>query len=264
VSKSGFASEKVMRSYLSALLIEEEEEQKAVAPAQAELRPVAKLLEKVNVIERPVRAAAAPFNKVSKQPVKAQIKTAVVEPKVAPIAAPQPIRKMPEPPKAVVQEKEYRKGDFQALFFDVAGLTVAVPLTELGGIHNMGKINTLPGKPDWFMGVMVHRDTKLSVVHTAKWVMPEKCDNELENTIEYQYIIMLDNSTWGLSCEKLINTVTLSQDDVKWRQHRGRRPWLAGLIKERMCALLDVSALIELLDQGQSSHHDIIGSLETD
>ncbi len=232
MSKSGFASEKVMRNYLSALLVDEDET--ALAQADKEkLRPVEKLLEKVNVIEQPPKAV----------PVEKQAVTT-------------PERVLDKVEQAVAKElskKEYRSGEFQALFFDVAGLTVAVPLTELGGIHRMDKLNQLPGKPPWFMGVMLHREEKINVVNSALWVMPEKYDENMENELDYQYIIMLDDSRWGIACGELVNTVTLSQDDVKWREQAGRRPWLAGLIKERMCALLDVSAMIELLEQGQDS-----------
>jgi purine-binding chemotaxis protein CheW len=268
VSKPGFASEKVMRNYLNALLIDEEECQTVAEPDDAQLRPVAKLLEKVNVIERPVQPTMA--EQVAEQ-VKAAKVAAKIKSKQNKVARAKPaqlqtttttrtvaVERAIEPAKSIVQEKAYRKGEFQALFFDVAGLTVAVPLTELGGIHNMGELNNLPGKPDWFMGVRLHREQKLNVVNTAKWVMPEKYDNDLENNIDYQYIIMLDDSPWGLACEKLVNTITLNQDDVKWRENAGRRPWLAGLIKERMCALLDVSALIKLLGKGQNSLDDLI------
>ena len=260
MSKSGFASEKVMTNYLSALLVdedvEEEQAQAATQTVDTQLRPVARLLEKVNVIEQPAPVESKPVARtVAPKPIKKpapKVKEKVL-PTVEALVQSQTHREIASPPKAPVVEKEYRKGQFQALFFDVAGLTVAVPLTELGGIHNMGKLNSIVGKPDWFMGVMVYRDSKLNIVNTAKWVMPEKYDNTLENDLEYQYIIMLDNSPWGLACEKLINTVTLEQDDVKWRESSGRRPWLAGLIKERMCALLDVSALIAMLEQGQGS-----------
>lgn len=280
MSKSGFASEKVMKNYLSALLTDEDAVQQqapekvsakkaplkvATKTAEAELRPVAKLLEKVNVIEQaaPIpapKAKVAPQARVEPKPAPAPVAKAPV---AAPVAKPLPtvealvqsqgFQRKGEPPKSPTETKEYRKGQFQALFFDVAGLTVAVPLTELGGIHNMGKLNSIVGKPGWFMGVMVHRENQFNIVNTAKWVMPEKYDNTLENDLEYQYIIMLDNSPWGLACEKLVNTVTLEQDEVKWRENTGRRPWLAGLIKERMCALIDVSALIEMLEQGQGS-----------
>lgn len=257
MSKPSFASEKVMRNYLNALLIDEEEGAVQSAPlkddVEPQLKPVAKLLEKVNVIEQPEPVAKA--TPQAKAPIQAPVKAPAPKPQ-APAPAIRTQKGGGKDKTPAVPDKLYRQGEFQALFFDVAGLTVAVPLTELGGIHNMGKLNSLIGKPDWFMGVMVHREQKLNIVNTAKWVMPEKYDIDLENSIEYQYIIMLDNSNWGLACEKLINTVTLNQDDVKWKEQSGRRPWLAGLIKERMCALLDVSALIEMLNNGLSTQDE--------
>jgi len=146
--------------------------------------------------------------------------------------------------------KSYRQGDFQALFFNVAGLTLAVPLIELGGIHNVDKITSLMGKPNWFKGVMLHRSEKINVVDTALWVMPEKYDETLKNSLNYQYIIMLNNSPWGLMAENLVDTVVLKQDEVKWLDSPSKRPWLAGLVKDKMCALLDIEALIALLNEG--------------
>jgi len=159
--------------------------------------------------------------------------------------------------KAVSKEqKSYRQGEFQAMFFDVAGLIIAVPLIELGGIHKTDKTNSLMGKPDWFKGVMLYRDEKINVVDTALWVMPEKCDEKLKNSLNYQYIIMLNDSPWGLSAENLVDTVVLKQDEVKWLDSTNKRPWLAGLVKDKMCALLDVSALIQLLDEGSNIYQD--------
>jgi len=147
-------------------------------------------------------------------------------------------------------DKSYRQGDFQALFFDVAGLTIAVPLIELGGIHQVEKTTALMGKPDWFKGIMIHRDEKINVVDTALWVMPEKYDTNMKESLNYQYIIMLNDSAWGLMAENLVDTVTLNQDQVKWLDSSNKRPWLAGLVKDKMCALLDVDSLIELLNEG--------------
>ncbi len=143
---------------------------------------------------------------------------------------------------------------FQALFFEVAGLTLAVPLTTLGGIHQIEKVGPLFGKPDWFMGVMLHRESKLNVVDSAKWVMPEKYDENLAQSLNYRYLIMLGESAWGLASEKLVNTVNLTTDDVKWRESTGKRPWLAGMVKEKMCALIDVEELISMLNKGLGSN----------
>ncbi|MFM2485122.1 chemotaxis protein CheW [Celerinatantimonas yamalensis] len=134
---------------------------------------------------------------------------------------------------------------FQALFFEVAGITYAVPLSELGGIHQITEINSLFGKPKWFAGMMMQRENKFNAVDMAKWVMPDKAIE-----VNYRYLVILEDSVWGLCCERLIGTEWLSEEDVKWRQSPGKRPWLAGMIKKRMCALLHVDELLELLNRG--------------
>lgn len=249
-----FASRKVMRSYLNALLTEEQEP----VPVTVQKQQLNKLLADV----KPAPEVQAP--KVVAKPV-AQTQNKVVAPvkpqavavaaKVTPAQVEPVVQKVvtPPPPAVPVVEKSYRQGKFQALFFEVAGLKVALPLKELGGIHQMGTLNTLPGKPDWYKGVMLYRDQKINVVNTAMWVMPEKYDQALAEKLNYQYVIMLGKSSWGLACETLVNTVSLEQDDVKWRSSEGKRPWLAGLIKQHMCALLDVDALIALLAKGAAS-----------
>lgn len=152
--------------------------------------------------------------------------------------------------------KAYRKGSFQALFFNVGGLTVAVPLIELGGIHNIEKTTALMGKPEWYKGVMLHREERINVVDTAMWVMPEKCDENMKSSLNYQYVIMLSDSAWGLAAENLVDTVVLKEDEVKWLDTPNKRPWLAGLVKDKMCALLDVNSLIQLLNEGSGINQD--------
>ena len=136
--------------------------------------------------------------------------------------------------------------EFQALFFEVAGVTFAVPLMELGGIHQLGEVSALFGQPKWYRGIMTQREQQMSVVDTALWVMPEQ---DLEVT-DYQYLIMLGESNWGLACHHLKGTELLHRDQVKWRHQEGKRPWLAGMVKEKMCALLHVRELLVLLARG--------------
>jgi len=163
-----------------------------------------------------------------------------------------------QPNKQVVEATVTEVPDepFQALFFEVAGLVLAVPLQELGGIHNLTEINSLFGKPDWFHGVMINREKKLNVVDSARWVMPEKYDKNMEESLNYQYLIMLDESNWGLAAEKLVETELIHPDAVKWRTQPGKRPWLLGTIKEKMCALLHVGDLIAMLEQGVNARQE--------
>lgn len=258
------ASQKVMRHYLNALLTEEPEVSTPVEEVKkaqlnkllAEVKPTksADTATSTAPVTPANRTVAKKVAEPTGKPTIAVPVVAPVAPKVEPVAKATVATTTPPPltPAATVV-KDYRAGKFQALFFEVAGLKVALPLKELGGIHQIGLLNTLPGKPAWYKGVMLYREQKINVVNTAMWVMPEKYDQALAEKLNYQYVIMLGKSSWGLACETLVNTITLEQDDVKWRSAEGKRPWLAGLIKQHMCALLDVDALIALLAAGASS-----------
>lgn len=268
------ASQKVIQHYLKALLTEDEVAEEVIKPVLADERKA----ELNKLLAQAVPVAATPKAKVTeaaaaRKPVVAA-KPVVPSPQVQPmsklmqLAANSPVaentasatlsqRDIPVAqrlaeslPVKASADKAYRNSRFQALFFSVAGLKVAVPLTELGGIHELGEINSLFGKPAWFKGVMLYREQKLNVVDTARWVMPEKYDETLAQGLHYQYLVMLGSSNWGLCCETLIDTITLEPEQIKWREHEGKRPWMAGLIKEHMCVLVDVEELINLLGQG--------------
>ena len=260
MSKSLAASQKVMRSYLSELLTDDAE---PIQHKELDNEQLEQLLEKVKPSETlPVETTVT----TTKAKAKGLEETEQVEVQPSEAKRETPTQTSIDDTELAIQtnkssgtlkfesEKNYREGSFQAMFFEVGGLTIAVPLIELGGIHNADKTNSLMGKPDWFKGVMVHRDENINVVDTALWVMPEKCDEKLKDSLNYQYIIMLSNSQWGLSAEALVDTVTLEQDDVKWIDGATKRPWLAGLVKNRMCALLNVDAMINLLDEGLGVH----------
>lgn len=243
--RASFAKEEVMQDYLDDLLKEPEE------PAVV----TARLLEQAAL-------------DIAKDEVEQTAQLTVTEPEVPAVVVPEPdlehsqfeqitesLQAMEATSVAPVKAhlKDQLEERFQALFFEVSGLTLAVPLITLGGIHKLDKTSPLFGKPDWFKGVMLHRKQKLNVVDTAIWVMPEKYDQNLAEKLNYQYLIMLSDSVWGLASDKLVNTVTLSKQEVKWREVTGKRPWLAGMVKDKMCALLDVSQLITMLNSGLGS-----------
>lgn len=266
------ASQKIIQHYLKALLTEDDATEVTPKPVLADERkaelnkllaqavPVAATSAKIAedvvaakpLIAKPVVASTqvAPMSKLVQLAAKSPVDNNVINTALLKRDIPVAQRLAESASTKTAHEKAYRNSRFQALFFNVAGLKVAVPLTELGGIHELGAINTLFGKPGWFKGVMLYREQKLNVVDTARWVMPEKYDATLAQGLNYQYLVMLGSSNWGLCCETLIDTITLEPEQIKWREHEGKRPWMAGLIKEHMCVLVDVEELINLLSQG--------------
>ncbi|MFT7411746.1 MAG: purine-binding chemotaxis protein CheW [Paraglaciecola sp.] len=236
MSGNPFANEDVMEDYMSALLTD-------VPIIEDVQRQSVEQLLKTTPMRRTEPFTQPAEELVETVPVLAKVLEIKVEKKRVIIKTPIKVVK-PVIPKA----------EFQVLLFEVAGMTLAVPLTELGCIHQIETINPLFGKPAWFKGVLLHREEKYNVVDTAKWVMSGKTAEKLAESTKYQYLIVLGDSGWGLGCECLIATETLLPDDVKWRNVEGSRPWLSGMIKKKMCALLNVQQLINMLNQGLSSN----------
>ncbi|MBL4830813.1 MAG: chemotaxis protein CheW [Aliivibrio sp.] len=138
---------------------------------------------------------------------------------------------------------------FQLLFFIVNGMTFAVQLAELGGIHEKKELSYLMGRPTWYLGMQTSNEAKYHVVDTAKWVMPEKLQDD-KHQDAYRYMVLLGDSNWGLACNQLVGTETITNEQIRWRETAGKRPWLAGMVKEKMCALIHVEALVAMLNAG--------------
>ena len=227
------------------------------------------------VVETKVETAVAEpvvETAVAEPVVETKVETAVAEPVVAPVVTPAPVV-APAPVVTPVQTKQVIKTpaqlaqermssrlqqiaatwqnvdlgeQFQVLFFLVQGVRFAVPLIDLGGIFECEKITQLFGKPSWFMGITDVRGSKINIVDTLRWVMPEIGDSP----DKYPYLISLGTSSWSIGCDVLEGNRTLNRSQVKWREIPGSRPWLAGIVTSDKCALLHVKALISLFEAG--------------
>lgn len=139
---------------------------------------------------------------------------------------------------------------FECLLFDVAGLTLAVPLVCLGSIYSLAgqELTPLFGQPEWFLGILPSQAGNLKVLDTARWVMPDRYRDDFRQGL--QYVISVQGYEWGLAVHQVSRSLRLDPNEIKWRSHRGQRPWLAGTVIEHMCALLDVAELAELIASG--------------
>lgn len=200
------------------------------------LAPVAAL----EVVE-PVMAVAAPVDVV--------VPVAVVE---AVVALPEPVMLEAAPPALLIDGRPaWAQESFECLLFDVAGLTLAVPLVCLGTIYPIAsgeELTPLFGQPDWFLGILPSQSGNLKVLDTARWVMPDRYRDEFREGL--QYVISVQGYEWGLAVHQVSRSIRLDPNEVKWRTQRTQRPWLAGTVIEHMCALLDVAALAELIASG--------------
>lgn len=247
--------------------------------------------EKPIVVQQPAKkeadkTAVKSPPKVATQ-AKTQTKPAVKPTPVVPVSEPPPAVEQPpgpEPPSAPTPEEpepridpdtmvETEKGNerlppsepwcdngrpewaqhrFECLLFEVAGLKLAVPLVTLGAIHQIDrKFNALPGQFDWFIGILQTNVGNIKVLDTALCVMPERYDASCREGLNY--VITLHGFAWGISCHKILKSITLEPEDVKWRSQRGKRPWLAGTVVDQMCALVDTAGFHHVIQQAEDA-----------
>ena len=173
---------------------------------------------------------------------------AAVEPLVEVHLPPAPGQ--PLPPATVDGRPAWAAEPFECLLFDVAGLTLAVPLVCLGSIYSLAghELTPLFGQPDWFLGILPSQSGNLKVLDTARWVMPDRYREDFRQGL--QYVISVQGYEWGLAVHQVSRSLRLDPNEIKWRSQRGQRPWLAGTVIEHMCALLDVAELAELIASG--------------
>lgn len=220
-----FVPEQTIQSYLDALLQEAAAE---LALAEAPQEPT------------PVLPAPARVVPLSTPPLQV----------VTPVADDIPHAAAPPPGTPPAVEPGWRNEPFEALLFDVGGLTLAVPLVSLGTIHALeAPITPLFGQPDWFLGLLPTAGSNLKVLDTARWVMPERYHASLKEGL--RFVISVEGCEWGMAVHGVRESIRLHPQQIKWRSGQGKRPWLAGTVIEHMCALLDVAALAELISRGR-------------
>ncbi|CAI3807634.1 hypothetical protein GLGCALEP_04758 [Pseudomonas sp. MM221] len=195
----------------------------------------------VTVVEQQVVAEAA---------IPVLVEEHAVEPAVPLVDVHLPAPNLPVPPATVDGRPMWAAEPFECLLFDVAGLTLAVPLVCLGSIYTLAgqELTPLFGQPDWFLGILTCQAGNLKVLDTARWVMPDRYRDDFRQGLNY--VISVQGYEWGLAVHQVSRSLRLDPSEIKWRSQRGQRPWLAGTVIEHMCALLDVAALAELIASG--------------
>ena len=240
-----FAESITLDEFEAAVLEEQVRDARTMPQARQAVtaKPLAELAPRPLVL--PTIEMPAPEIEVRVEPQQEPVETAVV------VEAAQPTPQVLVVPEPVLQGRpEWAQGPFECLLFDVAGLTLAVPLVCLGSIYPLEgqELTPLFGQPDWFLGILPCQAGNLKVLDTARWVMPDRYRDDFREGL--QYVISVEGYEWGLAVHQVSRSIRLDPNEVKWRSQRTQRPWLAGTVIEHMCALLDVASLAELIASG--------------
>jgi len=140
---------------------------------------------------------------------------------------------------------------FKALFFNVGDITLAAPLEKLGGVlTECDDIKVMPGNSARYLGVLVHRGKTIRVIDFENLVaelsgVPVKSSGD-----EIQQpgrVVLIEGERIGIACRAVAEVEEIDSSAVRWRTGSTKRPWYRGIIVGKMCALLDIDALLSLL-----------------
>lgn len=151
---------------------------------------------------------------------------------------------------------EWAQQAFQCLLFNVSGLTLAVPLIKLNSVMPWSeKLVETPNQTDWYLGLVNNHGANVKVIDTALMVLPENrhADLSLSPEQRFSHVLLVNDSTWGLACDSIGDVIWLDADQVKWRTNKTRRPWLAGTVREHLCALMDTEVFADMMNDKTSA-----------
>ena len=222
--------DQVVAEYLQSLLSEVEEYQEPVKEVV-----VAPVIQKQETVETPI---------------------SVVEPKVEQVVSQtqlSAVEDIKEKPQPVIPH--WAKERFQCLLFEVNGLHLAVPLSELDSIAGSQDISTthLMGQPEWHRGILKHRGHKVGVVDVARLVMPGKLSPVKKQTVSPSHVLIIGEGKWGLMCDKLLSPITVEPTDIHWSCRHENRAWMAGTLPDQLCIILDLDVLLEMMSPTKKS-----------
>ena len=152
-----------------------------------------------------------------------------------------------EPPTD--QVATWAAAPFAAQLFQVAGLTLALPVSELVGIVDSADLMSADGATaPWQRGRLCYPHGEIQVVDTAHWVLPP--GNPRPPVTRPYPVLVIAGGRWGLAADGVGTVITLDPAAVHWRTLRTRRRWLAGMVSQPPCALLDPAQFAALLAEG--------------
>lgn len=136
---------------------------------------------------------------------------------------------------------------FQALIVDIHGMKFAIPLNDLHNIirWSQKELTEITSKPTWHLGLLSKQHQQSIIIDTAHILIPSQYQS-IDSS--YHFILLIAEGKWGLSCNNIIEIVTLSPNEIRWTKQHGTRPWLAGTVLDKMYSILNIEELTQQLE----------------
>ncbi len=184
-----------------------------------------------------------------------QPETEIVEEQISPAAVSVETEQIEETVEKILLDgqPDWAEKAFQTLFIDIDGMDIAIPMEAMSGIRKYpDQLSQLPNTASWVDGVFKSHGQNIQVVNARKLFQLSN-NGEVDGNEELkkpEFIVQIGDGRWGLACHSADRAEMLEPDQVRWSGENRRRPWMLGMIKKHLCALLDGDEFIKYLDDG--------------
>lgn len=142
----------------------------------------------------------------------------------------------------------------QVLLLDVWGLRMAVPVTDLNGILKWPQrlIHT-PTRDPARIGMIEHRGRSIPVLDLlllldAREQVAARAAGNGDAGIKGSHVLLVGDERWGLACTGTRKVMNLEPGQIQPVNLPGR-PWYLGTVKDQLCALIDLAALMAHVEE---------------
>lgn len=135
----------------------------------------------------------------------------------------------PDAPAAAVATVDF-------LLIEVHGLTLALRAAEVAAVLPFSAVDVewRDGRP---VGWSADGGAAQPLVDLRRVVFPEGHGGHADVS-PYRHLVRLHDGT-ALACDGIGETLCVAAADVDWRSARDHRPWLAGMLRGRRCAVIE-------------------------
>ena len=146
---------------------------------------------------------------------------------------------------ASVDRPSWAAEAFRVLLFAIGGFRFALPLIRMRSVALLpdGRVR-LPGQPSWHLGVTRLRGGPVLMADLGLLVGVEA------HCRAARYLLVIGDGNVALVCDRIDDASLISPEQVRWRGRDRDRAWLAGLLSEAMCVLLDADAIAAQIRHG--------------
>lgn len=152
----------------------------------------------------------------------------------------------------VNHNEAYENSHIECTVLNIVGLNIAIPLPNIREVllqQPLLKNADKNSAATMCVGSINYNNEIIDVIDIEHLIMNGVTTADASGQTENQLvdIVLLKNTSTGFIANTLLDTQTVSKQDVHWRDANSERIWLAGTVAQLGLSLLDIEGVINLL-----------------